>query len=275
MQRLNMQRLIMPNNYQKEIKNNKEELKKLLEEYKGILTSYIINYLDSLIELEFSVVRDYIKDEDKKVLSELEVYQKIATYNIYNRALNILNNSALQLRMTGYNCLSVSALLNDGYVSLFDFNYHKRFNIDIPKNYKNMEIGTISLYRVLENPEIREEELYRILNILEDLYNETNPYSLPYDNCYGSQASRWEYQHNEAIKKYENMFQELDNKKGLTEEEKQKIEVTNQICDLFLKDYGLTAKDFQEESINNKSKTNKELVKTIPNLTIVNHINYL
>ena len=57
-------------------KNNlistKEELIELLKKYKGILNSSIIEYLNYLIELEFSVIKDYIGEEERLALSELE-----------------------------------------------------------------------------------------------------------------------------------------------------------------------------------------------------------
>ena len=40
--------------------NNKEELIELLKEYRGILTNSMLNYLNSLIELEFSVIRNIL-----------------------------------------------------------------------------------------------------------------------------------------------------------------------------------------------------------------------
>lgn len=61
-------------------KNNfistKEELIELLKKYKGILNSSIIEYLNYLIELEFSVIKDYIGEEERLALSELELYKK-------------------------------------------------------------------------------------------------------------------------------------------------------------------------------------------------------
>ena len=54
--------------------STREELIELLKGYKGILADSMINYLNSLIDLEFSVIREYISDNDRVALSELEVY---------------------------------------------------------------------------------------------------------------------------------------------------------------------------------------------------------
>lgn len=55
---------------------SKEELKLLLfESYKGILSKEMIEYLDSLIELEFSVIKDYIALDNREILTELSIYR--------------------------------------------------------------------------------------------------------------------------------------------------------------------------------------------------------
>ena len=56
----------------------KEELLDFLKEYRGILTKPMLDYLDSLIELEFSVMKEYISSSDRKKLAELDIYKEIA-----------------------------------------------------------------------------------------------------------------------------------------------------------------------------------------------------
>ena len=48
--------------------NTKEELVKLLKSYEDTLSIQMVDYLKSLIDLEFSVVRDNISDKDRVVL---------------------------------------------------------------------------------------------------------------------------------------------------------------------------------------------------------------
>ena len=62
--------------------------------------------------------------------------------------------------------------------------------------------------------------------------------------------------------------------------DKKEIEITNQIRNLFLEDYGLTNESFEEEKSDREpsileSLLDKRLVKKQPNLTIVNHIKYI
>ena len=79
--------------------NTKKELTELLKKYEGILSASMIDYLNSLIGLEFSVVRAHISDSDRLALSDLDIYNRIAIYNVYNRALNIFKQDIPELRV--------------------------------------------------------------------------------------------------------------------------------------------------------------------------------
>ena len=241
------------NNYNKI--NSKEELIELLKGYKGILSSPIINYLNSLIELEFSVIREYINDDNRKALSELEIYKKIAIYNIYNRALNIFEQANMKFDLSSNNSgnewLMASTSINERY---------------------------IKLYKTLENKELREAELNRIMEELEKLYDEQNPYQ-SYPNTAGGPGTTWSFEHSRKISELEERFKKLDNKKELSDDDKREIEITKYINDLFLDDYGLTNKSFEikHDSFIDKQKSElqKTLVKNVPNIKIENNIKYI
>ena len=105
----------------------KEELLESLEKYKGILSVPMIEYLNSLLELEFSVVRENIGKQDRDALSELDIYRNVAIYNIYNRAKNLLNEMSDTLKIKGnedgWEELSVELPLLNGTVQLYEFDY--------------------------------------------------------------------------------------------------------------------------------------------------------
>ena len=150
--------------------NSKEELLILLNQYEGILKKNMIEYLNSLIELEFSVIKDYISESDRKALSELEIYKKIAIYNIYNRALNLFNSQKGRYNIYGINHgnkgLKISKTIKGKSIDLFDFDYREiqsnMWNTPIPKHFKSLYIGDISLFQTIESKELREAELKRI-----------------------------------------------------------------------------------------------------------------
>ena len=115
----------------------KEELIDLLKKHRGILTNSILDYLNSLVELEFSVVRENISTEEREILSELELYKKIATYNIYHRALQLLEQQKQPLDIDNNGRLEISVQVENRKVELFSFDYQERISLrkDIPEEY--------------------------------------------------------------------------------------------------------------------------------------------
>ncbi len=72
--------------------NTKAILKCLLETHKNTLSKEIYDYLNSLIELEFSVVEEYLSKSDIDKISDTSLYYNVALYNIYHRIMNIIRS---------------------------------------------------------------------------------------------------------------------------------------------------------------------------------------
>lgn len=72
--------------------NTKASLKYLLETHKNTLSKEIYDYLNSLIELEFSVVEEYLSKSDIAKISDTSLYYNVALYNIYHRIMNIIRS---------------------------------------------------------------------------------------------------------------------------------------------------------------------------------------
>lgn len=263
--------------------NTKEELLQLLKDYKIILNSQVIDYLESLINLDFSVIKENIDDKSKKALSELEIYKRIAIYNIYNRAINIFTQSNMPLIITGndegFESLSISVPIEDRNIKIFDFKYgeQKSLNYKIPDEYKTMKIGSINLYQKIENKELRIQELKRIINKIEMLYGTQNPYQYHPKKVGGSYV-KWKIERQKEIEKYQKMLDKIDSHNELTEIDIKEIEIMNKAHDLLLEDYGLTNNSFEDDvSITSKCSNNlqKTLIKRQPNITITNNIEYI
>lgn len=263
----------------------KKELIDLLEKYKKILNKSTIDYLNSLIELEFSVVKDYIDIEERNFLEELEIYKKIAIYNIYNRVLNLFSKNQIQyisLENPQFQELAIYIPINEEQkLKVFDFDY-KDFHRDpwstikIPDGFKAMKIGDISLYQTLENSKLKQTELETVRNKLKALSNIHNPYFIP-RGLIGGLASEWDDEHKREIEKYKRYLNELESKEKLSPVDKKEIEMSNQIHDLLLEDYGLTNRDFEKVHYTyyeEKGNIQKKLTKT-PNLSVTNHIKYI
>lgn len=267
----------------------KEELLESLEKYKGILSVPMIEYLNSLLELEFSVVRENIGKQDRDALSELDIYRSVAIYNIYNRAKNLLNEMSDTLKIKGnedgWEELSVELPLLNGTVQLYEFDYRSAlsFRLKVPNDYRPSSIGQIRLYQTLEDKGKREEELSRVLTTLNKLYDEKNPYSSR-PGVAGGPRPMWEMQHRQMIRDYEQQWKALEGREMLSDDEKKAIEWTNRIYDKMIEDYGLTESDFEEISkkgiptyyeLTYPNKLEKMMTKEQPGLTIVRKIKYL
>lgn len=267
----------------------KEELLESLEKYKGILSVPMIEYLNSLIELEFSVVRENIGEQDRDALSELDIYRNVAIYNIYNRAKNLLNEMSDTLKIKGnedgWEELSVELPLLNGTVQLYEFDYRSALSINhnVPNDYRPSSVGQIWLYQTIEDKEKREEELSRVLTTLNKLYDEKNPYpSRP--AVAGGPRPMWEMQHRQMIRDYEQQWKALEGREMLSDDEKKAIEWTNRVYDKITEDYGLTESDFKEMmkkgipayyELTHPNKLEKMMTKEQPGLTIVRKIKYL
>lgn len=263
--------------------NTKEELLQLLKDYKVILNNQVIDYLESLINLDFSVIRENIYDKSKEALSELEIYKRIAIYNIYNRAINLFTQSNMPLIITGndegFESLSISVPIEDRNIKIFDFKYgeQKSLNYKIPDEYKTMKIGSINLYQKIENKELRIQELKRIINKIEMLYGTQNPYQYHPKKVGGSYV-KWKIERQKEIEKYQKMLDKIDSHNELTEFDIKEIKIMNKAHDLLLEDYGLTNDSFEDDvSITSKRSNNlqKTLIKRQPNITITNNIEYI
>ncbi len=264
--------------------NTKEELLQLLKDYKIILNNQVIDYLESLINLDFSVIRENIDNKSKKALSELEIYKRIAIYNIYNRTINLFTQSNMPLIITGNNegfeSLSISVPIEDRNIKIFDFKYseQKSLNYKIPDEYKTMKIGSINLYQKIENKELRIQELKRIIEKIEMLYGAQNPYQYSPKKV-GESYVKWKIERQKEIEKYQKMLDKIDSHNELTEIDIKEIEIMNKAHDLLLEDFGLTDNSFEDDiSISSKQSKNnlkKILVKRQPNITITNNIEYI
>ena len=241
-------------------KYSKEELIEQLKKYRGILKSNMFDYLNSLIELEFSIVRDYITVKDREVLSELKIYNKIGKYNIYNRALKLLKNRGYIFEYKPlYNKLVVSAKGDDNR------------NIRLFQYYGNaLGLGIIALFQTLEDED--KFKMRCIKKDLSELTSATNPY-LEGSKVVGGIYDAWEVRRDKNIEFTRKMFAETSyvyNNLELSASDKEEIDLTNQVRSLLLEDYGLT-----EENFERGTGGERILIRKQPELKIISHAKYL
>lgn len=257
--------------------SSKEELRESLNRYKIILNPRVIDYLNQLVELEFSAVKDIIDIEDREILQNLDLYKNVVAYNIYNRTLELLSNEQ-ELKIFD-NKDRVSGLMaykdiGNNTIRILDYKYDN---------------GTLKLFQTVDDKKVRKEQLELVMTKLEQLYDKENPYSCsvtelkqPYNKKtlkrLGGPGAKWNFDRSREVSEYEELFTRLDSKKKITDYEKKKISITKKYHDLLFEEYGLTDEDFTiskqaPSTIDNIS--NKTLVKKLPGLRIENNIEYV
>ena len=269
---------------------SKEELKLLLESYKGLLSKEIIEYLNSLIELEFSVIKDYIALNNREILTELSIYRYASIYNIYNRSIKLIKAQKLPIDINRFDKpIDVCEdSLNLSFVTRskkrinafeYDYNYHSPYKNKIPEYYYNRNLGEITIYQTLESKARKEKEINLILEKLEKLYDKDIPIrTLIEEELIGYNTP---FENKVKIGLLEKRFTELDCKKELTTEDREEIKITNYTAKIILDDMGLKEEDFttDKEDLFNMSKefTNLEetKVKKFTNLEIKRKIKYI
>ena len=277
---------LIPNVSHFEVFSSKEDLLKLLKAYRGILNKTMIDYLTSLINLEFSVVRDYISDTDRKALADLEVYKKIAIYNIFKRTQKLFKQNGEYIINGKYigiednvEDLTISTEIGKENIKIFNFYRNPRYNA-APEKFKTLEVGTISLYQYLENKEARIRELEELKQKLEYLKKAKNPCT---DNKkIGGRGTKRAFERDIKMSEYERKIKELSKRIELTDDQKRIIEASCKAHELILEEFGLKEEDFEEYkelkfSVLNEDKPNmsRTLVKKMPNLLIEDNITYL
>ena len=245
--------------------SSKKELKESLNRYKRILNPRVIDYLNQLVELEFSAVKDIIDIEDREILQNLDLYKNIVAYNIYNRTLELLNNEQ-ELKIFD-NKDRISGLMaykgiGNPAIRILDYKYDN---------------GTLKLFQTVDDKKVRKEQLELVMTKLEQLYDKKNPYHSDLE-LFGCPATRWNIDYIKEVSEYEKLFTRLDSKKELTDYKKKKIGITKKYHDLLFEEYGLTDEDFTiskqaPSTVDNIS--NKTLVKKLPGLRIENNIEYV
>ena len=136
------------------------ELKNYVQGYSGVLTPEIIDYLNSLIGLEFSALnQEVISEVGMARLYELSLYRKIVIHNIYNRALDVLKKYGNGFSFE--NCpQGLSIFGKDKSESKYDvFNYWTNEN----------GISNIVLKQTIIDSVKRQEQIDRLYKKLEEV----------------------------------------------------------------------------------------------------------
>lgn len=232
--------------------STKEELEKRLDVYRGILAPSAREYLDSLVNLEFSVLRnDIISEKDRYSLSQLDIFKSIAQFNVYNRAINIFKNQKGVKLYTNENACSgvyvtVNSRKNDEIIYVFDH------------DDKNNEYGSIKFARIKENDGEREKEIEDLKRELRFTSVGNLKPSVDADGRALVGANSMAYAIYETkVKALKDRIEKLENTSSLSAADKRIMELTNHLHDLILEDYGL---ELDEEGKRNRTTVRQKVL---------------
>ncbi len=250
----------------------KEEMIELLKQYKNILNTTMIDYLDSLIELKIPVTKELISSDVRESLSELDVYKKVVTYNIYN----IVSNLTKAYEESGR--LNFDVDTSGFYVNLDNVEVFSYYLVNDVHNYNIMD-----LYQTVRNEEKVKEEIERVMNKLDSLNRQHNPFGYSTDPygypVVGGPGDYWAGNHQSEIASYENLLKKLESKTELTKFEEKEIEITSKLHQDLIEVFNLDLNTFKDQECTSfygsKTKLQKRMVKCMPHLNIVDNIKYV
>ena len=256
--------------------SDKNTLKEEIIKYKSVLSKSAYRYLESLLSLESSAVASKFNIIGEELLSKIPgySYKSIVKFNLYHRALNVLERNGIRLvksnnmlidkeiRLLGSTKLDNSSRIIDVL----------GLTIDTRNNSK------LLLFNSLNDDNIKEkevEELQRRIKFLEEkrekIRNRMIPridYNYDYSEC------------DNKIKQYEKAIYKINSRKKLTLHDKEEIEKANQFHSLLLEEFGLDEKELKPEGTeyifgSSHKYMKKVKTKTKGNVRIINNDYYL
>ena len=232
--------------------SSREELISELKEYKFILSSYVYEYLNSLIDCEISIFNNYCKNDEvfrNERLSDLDIYRKVGIYNIYNQASNLFlkekDNFPIEIggNDRGFEGLEIEGRIKDKNFSIFKFNYGMAFNrLPMSEGCKVNKIGDVEFYRsnvINEIRKLNKDGFNRIIHLLKKLRTEKNPYKSG-DYVYDvNKSNMWEFNHRRKIMYYNTLLSISSNPSRNYDVLLEQSKIQDYFSELFRKNYGL------------------------------------
>ena len=187
---------------------NRDEVIELLKKYRTILSQPIYDYLNEAISLDISILKDYIGSETRLALSELEGYNEIAKYNIYNRTINVFKDGKEYFG-------EVNIEDSNGYLTV----RNKEFNIKLFEFFygnnafatnKSNNIGHISIYKTQESRVLLDADIDAIKVSMDKVAKKVNPYgSYIQHSSTRELAYNWEKNRIEELEEYREFLKNI------------------------------------------------------------------
>lgn len=246
---------------------SKEELELELLKYKSILSIPIYDYLNQVLNLDITIVRDYIPEDTKKVLSNLTIYNDIGKYNIYNRAIKLFEKEEMNIGFLVMKNSHGELVIKSKEINkpIFKFNYNEG------EKEKNTKIGNISIYQTSPSIELTKQDISSIKEEIEKKKSLICPYGsyLDKSNPNKGWAYSWEMERTLRIDEFNHYLEKIDTKVDFNKKTQFEISLTKYVYSLLKEEYGL-CKEFELEElrIENHSKNKTRIVPPMDNLVL-------
>lgn len=241
-----------------------------LNQYKWLISKEAYEYLESLLKLEISAFNPEFSDTNREILRRIDLYKKIAIFNIRNRTKNLLSNNSEGILIDTVERYDHPVEFNI-FGKLDDRNFDCfRFNIS---EENPLYIGDAIINSSAINATLRSQEMQRLKNLHNIKTSQDNPLAM-HDGITRLQdenGSSWEIKH-----KYEldRIKKEYDNLAMFTLDDRTKelIAAKNYLAELILQDMNLKDSDFTT-TYGDGMKRN--LVRKYPDMSIKHNITNL
>lgn len=242
-----------------------------LKQADWLLSKEAYEYLESLLALEISAFNpEFGNDYREKLREIINLYKRIALYNICNRTKNLLVNNG--------NGIEISAVEN--YEHPVEFNIFGKVNGKSISSFRfniaednPLYIGDAIIYSSGANPILRQEEIRRLTEKFEAIKAQDNPQA-HHDGIKRTQdenGSKWENDRQADLKIIQEKLETLKNF-TLNDETAKEIAVQNYLANLILSDMNLKDKDFTSSYEQGLEKT---LVRKYPGMSVKHNIKSL
>ena len=253
------------------ILESEKNLYETLKDYKWLMSNEAYSYLEALIALEISALDSKTPDEQREVLKKLELYKKIAIYNICMRSRKLIVDRA--------NGIELSFVEN--FVHPVEYKIYGNVNgrsfpvfaFDIEQN-NPFYIGNTDIYFTQVNDEVRRNEIERLAKEIEEEKKKDNPYAR-HDGIIRTNeedASRWEADRTARIDRMQRNLDGLAKFPGLNKKEEEIMMAQNTLGNLLLSDVHLEEKDFEPIQSEGMKRT---LTKKYPGMSVHCNMNNL
>ena len=255
-------------NKNKSILESQKKLLEDLKQYEPLLSKEYYEYLESLLALEISAFNKEFNNDSREILKKIELYKRIAIYNICNRTKNLLLNNGNGIEISTVENyehpveFSIFGKMNGKSINSFRFNIEE----DSP-----LYIGDAIIYSSGPNSILRQEEIKRLTKEYEAKLKQDNPHAR-HDGVKRFQdenGSKWETSRQADL---EIINKKLTSLRNFSLDTNELIAAQNYLAGLILDDMHLKDEDFTSSYQHGLEKT---LVRKYPGMSVKHNVKNL